>query len=106
MSDSQSDTKHDLTYGVNPHQSVKGMVAEYEAKEARKDAAMHDPDATDIPKEEMEPSREGERLVSRGRLNPVDGQEIPLTSKARTAAIKAFCPSPEYLSNFDSICWD
>lgn len=104
-----SDTteKFDITCGVNPHQSVAGMVAEYEAKEAKKDAECYDPDATDVPKEEMEPSREGVEMVRKGRLNADTGVEIPPTSKTRACQIKQFGRvSPAYLRGYEAISWD
>lgn len=68
---------------------VQDMVKEYEAQEAARDAAAES-ELCNVPKEEMEPSREGEAMVKRGRLNPETGQEIPLTAKARTVALKQF----------------
>ena len=90
----------DETYGVNPHQSVEGMVAEYEKAEAKKDADVL---GAETPKEEMEVNREAERFVQRGRLNADTGVEIPLTSKARKIA--SWNPSQKFLNNFDLINW-
>lgn len=92
----------DLTYGINPHQSVDGMVKDYQKQQQRLDAEAK---ATEPqPKEEMEPNREAERMVNRGRLNPVTGAEIPLTDKART--IMSWVPSERFLQNFDQIAWN
>lgn len=97
----------DPTYGVNPHQSVEGMVKEYENKQKWEDKKLSDPDdASDIPKEAMEPTRDAERMAATGRLNPETGLEIPPTSKTRTVARKQFgTPSRAYLRNFDLINW-
>jgi hypothetical protein len=91
----------DPTYGVNPHQSVEGMVKEYEKKvgQADKDSAACNP----VPKSEMDVDREGERLVAKGRLDPETGQEIPLTPKARK--LTQWVPSQRFMDNFDLIKW-
>lgn len=91
----------DLTYGINPHQSVKGMVHDYNKREAALDAEAC---SGVIPKEEMEPNREGERMVARGRLNPDTGHEIPLSSKARKIA--SWIPSEQFMNNYDAMNWD
>jgi len=89
----------DLTYGINPHQSVEGMVHDYEKREAKKDAeALAEATA------EPEFNLEAERYVQRGRLDPETGIEIPLTDKARRVA--SWVPSPSFLRNFDQIRWD
>lgn len=89
------------TYGVNPHQSVEGMVADYEKAEAQADADVL---GAETPKEEMEVNREAERFVQRGRLDPETGVEIPLSSKARKIA--SWNPSEKFKNNFDLICWN
>jgi hypothetical protein len=97
---------NDLTHGINPYQSVEGMVKDYEKKVAREEATLQDPDITDgrVPRSEMEPNREGELMVSKGRLNPETGAEIPLTPKARK--VLSFVPSARYIKNFEAIRWD
>ena len=96
----------DLTYGINPYQPVEGMVADYEKKVAREDAQAHDPDETYVPKEHMEPSRESLEYVRKGRLNPMNGDEIPCTSKSRCTQVKQFGRVSEaYLKGYDNICW-
>jgi hypothetical protein len=72
----------DLTHGINPYQSVEGMVHDYEKKVAQEEAKLHDPDVIDTPRSQMDVSREGERLVAKGRLCRKTGREIPLTAKA------------------------
>lgn len=92
----------DLTMGINPHQDVAGMVADYEKKQAALDAEA---EATKpIPRSEMDVDREGERLVAKGRLNPQTGAEIPMTAKART--LSRWVPSQRYIQNFDQIRWN
>jgi hypothetical protein len=95
----------DLTYGINPHQSPEAMAAEYCAREDKLDADAA-AETTATPKEEMDVNREAERFVQRGRLNPENGLEIPLTSKARTVIAKQCCPTPAYLKGYDQIRWD
>lgn len=95
---------YDPTLGVNPHQSVEGMVAEYNKKQEAEEARLHDPDLCDTPKEEMEVNREAERYVARGRLDPETGAEIPLTPKARKVA--SWVPSEAFLNRYDLIKWD
>lgn len=89
----------DLTYGINPYQSVEGMVHDYEAREAKKDQ-----EAIDASSAEPEFNLEAERYVQRGRLNPETGAEIPLTDKARRVA--SWTPSPEFMKNYEQIRWD
>jgi hypothetical protein len=89
----------DLTYGINPHQDVAGMVHDYEKREAKADA-----DAIAAATAEPEFNLEAERLVQRGRLNPETGAEIPLSSKARRIA--GWVPSEAFLRGFDNIRWD
>jgi len=89
----------DLTHGINPHQSVAGMVADYEAREAKKDAEAI-ADATAEPGFNLE----AERYVQRGRLDPETGIEIPLTSKARR--LSCWNPSQAFLEGYDQIRWD
>jgi len=99
----------DLCHGINPHQSVAGMVADYNKREAALDAAAEDPCSVDasVPIEEMAPSTEGLRMVAKGRLNPETGYEIPPTVKARSAERKQFGTiSPEYLRGYDGIVWE
>lgn len=89
----------DLTYGINPHQSVEGMVHDYEKREAQRDAeALADATA--------EPgfNYEAERYVQRGRLCPETGIEIPLTDKARKVA--SWVPTPAFCRGYDAIRWD
>jgi hypothetical protein len=50
----------DLTHGINPYQSVEGMVHDYEKKVAQEEAELHDPDVIDTPRSQMDVSREGE----------------------------------------------
>jgi hypothetical protein len=93
----------DLTHGINPYQSVEGMVHDYEKKVAQEEAELHDPDVIDTPRHEMDVSREGERLVAKGRLCPKTGREIPLTDKARR--LTRWVPSKKFIRNFDLIMW-
>lgn len=97
---------NDITHGVNPYQSVDGMVAEYNKKEEAKAKASGVDDLCNTPKEEMEPNYEAVKMVDRGRLDPTTGTEIPLTTKARTVLVKQCTPSPEYLTNYDQIKWN
>jgi len=96
----------DLTYGVNPNQSVEGMVRDFNKREAQKDAAV----AAELEfqkKENMEPNKESIALVSKGRLNPHTGIEIPPTAKTRSSQVKQFgTPSQEYLDGYDQINWN
>ncbi len=97
----------DLTHGINPYQSVEGMVHDYEKREAAADAALHDPDECTTPREHMEPARESLDLVRRGRLCADTGAEIPPTSKTRAVQRKQFgTPSPLYLKGYEGIRWD
>lgn len=97
----------DPTYGVNPHQSIEGMVKEYEKNQYWEDKKYQDSDdVSDIPKEAMEPTRDAERMVAKGRLNPDTGIEILPTTKARTAQQKQFGRlSENYLRGYDLIAW-
>jgi CelD/BcsL family acetyltransferase involved in cellulose biosynthesis len=92
---------NDLTYGVNPHQSVAGMVAEYnamqekEAEEERKhEEALRNPGV----------NKDNERLIAKGRMNGETGMLVPLTEKAKT--ISRWIPSERFKSNFDAIHWN
>lgn len=88
----------DLTHGINPHQSVEGMVHDWNKKEAKADAEA---DATANDKPEF--NYDNERMVKRGRLNADTGIEIPMTPKARKVA--SWVPSKQFQDNFDLIDW-
>jgi len=93
----------DLTHGINPHQDVKGMVADYDKREAQEDADLPE----DIPKEHMEPSEEAIGMIRKGRLNASNGAEIPPTSKTKAVQKKQFgVIDKTYLDNFDGIQWE
>jgi len=96
----------DLTHGINVHQEVAGMVADYNKREAKADAdALKE--CAGVPYAEMEPSKEGTYLVRKGRVNPFTGAEISPTSKTRSVQRKQFGPvSPEYAKGYDGIKWD
>lgn len=91
----------DLTHGINPHQSVDGMVNDYNKQQAQLDAEAEG--TAPVPKQEMAVNREAERLVQRGRLNPATGHEIPMTPKAKT--LSRWTPSQRYMDNFSQIIW-
>ena len=90
----------DPTYGVNPHQSVEGMVKEYENKVHWEEKDLQD----DLPTEQHEPTREAERLVAKGRLDADTGFEIPLMAKA--SRLTRWNPSQKFKNNFDLINWN
>lgn len=95
----------DLTNGINPWQSVEGMVHDYEKQVAAEEAKHYDPDIQDgsIPKSEMDVNREAEALVAKGRLNPENGAEIPLTDKARR--LTQWVPNQKFLDGFEGTRW-
>ena len=93
----------DLTHGINPHQSAKAMAEDYKRQVAAADAAA-EAEAAPIPKEEMDVNLEAERFVSRGRLNPETGAEIPLSDKSRK--VWSWVPSQAFLDGYDQIRWD
>ena len=88
---------------LNMNQEVPGIVSDYQKKVVEN---LGPDSCNDIPKEAMEVNPEAEHMVARGRLNRATGQEIPLTDKARTAANKQSCPTPEYLKGYSRIDWD
>ena len=94
----------DPTYGVNVHQSVEGMVKEYENKQHWEEKKYEDSDEPVLPKEQMEPTAEAQRLVAQGKLNPETGYEIPRTAKA--SRLTRWNPSEKFKNNFDLICWN
>jgi hypothetical protein len=93
----------DLTYGINPNQEVAGMVADYNKREALADATVAQ-EAEASRKENMEPNRDAALAISKGRLNPSTGVEIPMTPKARKIA--SWVPSSKFIQNFDQIRWN
>jgi hypothetical protein len=80
------------------------MVHDYEKKVASETNATYDDCIVNTPREAMEPLRENEQAVARGRLCPLSGREIPLTDKARV--LTKWNPSPAFLKGYDLIAWD
>lgn len=53
-----------------------------------------------------DPHKDNLRRVEAGRLNPKNGDMIPLTSKGLSIMDKNLNPDPNYIKNFDGIKWD
>lgn len=75
---------------------VEDLAAEYD---------RYDREHTELKGEmtQEEAHSEGLRLVKKGRLNPVTGQEIPLSPKAQT--ISRFIPSRSFKENYERMNW-